>query len=251
VYLLHSLAEVFSQVRDPRQSQGKRHPLSGMLALVFLGLLARIREMAVLQRWAAAHWDQLREPLGFDRDTPPHATTISRTLARCQVQEFEEAYLAWLKTMLPAEPFMAAVDAKTSCQGLDVDGEPVQLVTVLIHKLKIIIAQWSVRGEKTNESCVLKNHLAELREQFPLLLGLTGDAIYATRPLAQAMTDENCEYLVQIKGNQGDIREATELCLGDAHERKPAAETSKKRGLVRIGGDCGWISIMPSLCGSS
>lgn len=251
MYLLHSLAQVFSQVRDRRQSQGKRHPLSGMLALVFLGLLARIREMAVLQRWAAAHWDQLREPLGFDRDTPPHATTLSRTLARCQVQEFEEAYLAWLKTMLPPEPFVAAVDAKTSCQGLDADGEPVQLVTVLIHKLKIVIAKWSVRGEKTNESCVLKNHLAELREHFPLLLGLTGDAIYATRPLAQALTDDNCEYLVQIKNNQGDIREAAEHCLGDAHERKPAAQTTKKRALVLIGGDCGWISIMPSMCGSS
>jgi hypothetical protein len=39
-----------------------------MLSLVFLGLLARIREMAVLERWARPHWDELREPLGFDRD---------------------------------------------------------------------------------------------------------------------------------------------------------------------------------------
>jgi len=52
-----------------------------MLALVFLGLLARIREMAVLQRWAETHWDQLQEPLGFERDKPPHATTISRAIA--------------------------------------------------------------------------------------------------------------------------------------------------------------------------
>jgi len=29
-----------------------------VLALVFLGLLARIREMAVLQRWAKTHWSQ-------------------------------------------------------------------------------------------------------------------------------------------------------------------------------------------------
>lgn len=98
---------------------------------------------------------------------------------------------------------------------------------------------------------MLKKHLAELREHFPLLLSLTADAIYATRPLAQAMTNENCEYLVQIKDNHGDIREAAEHCLGDVHERKPAAQTTKKRALVLIGGDCGWISIMPSMCGSS
>jgi len=78
---LESLAEVFAQISDPRQARGIRHPLQGMLALVFLGLLARIREMAVLQRWAKAHWAELKEPLGFDRDQPPHATTISRSLA--------------------------------------------------------------------------------------------------------------------------------------------------------------------------
>jgi DDE_Tnp_1-associated len=238
---LDSLAEVFSQVKDHRDPRGRRHPLPAILSLVFLGLLARIRELAVLQRWAEAHWDQLKEPLGFDRDKPPHATTISRAIAACQLVDFDQAYLAWLKDRLPDEPFIAAVDAKTSCQGLDADGEPVQLVTVLMHELKLVIAQWSVRGEKTNEPCVLKNHLAELKQQFPLLACLSGDAIYATRPLAEAELAENCDYLVQIKGNQHDVRDAVEHCLGDAHERPPAAMTAEKKGIASIGGGCGLI----------
>lgn len=238
---LESLAEVFSQVTDLRDPRGKRHPLSGMLALVFLGLLARIREMAVLQRWAETNWEQLREPLGFDRDEPPHATTISRSLAACQLSEFSKAFLTWLQQVLPDVPFDAAVDAKTSCQGLDADGEPLQLVTVLIHDLKVVIGQWSVRGEKTNESCVLKNHIAQLREQFPLLKLVTGDAIYATRPLAQALLDENCDYLVGIKGNQSDAREAIEHCFADACERPPAAQTIEKKGAASIAAGCGLI----------
>lgn len=121
----------FFENHHSRLPRGKRHPLPGMLTLVFLGLLARIREMAVLQRWAEAHWDQLREPLGFERDKPPHATTISRTLAGCSVAEFAQAFTIWTKK-LPEESFTVAVDAKTSCQGLDSDGEPVQLVTALV-----------------------------------------------------------------------------------------------------------------------
>ena len=238
---LESLAQVFSRIEDPRARRGVRHPLSGMLALVFLGLLGRIREMAVLERWARAHWDQLREPLGFDRDAPPVATTISRSIAGCSVGEFSRAFLEWLQPFLPDESFAVAVDAKTSCQGLDVDGQPVQLVNVLVHELKLVIGQWSVHGEKTNEPRVLMNHLAELREQFPLLRLITGDAIYATRPLAEALLDENCDYLVQIKANQKDLRDAAEHCLGDAYIRKPAAQTTEKRGIPSIAAGFGLI----------
>jgi hypothetical protein len=238
---LHSLAQVFSRITDPRHARGVRHPITGMLTLVFLGLLARIREMAVLQRWAAAHWDQLREPLGFNRDQPPHATTISRALAACSVAEFAEAFTLWIQQLLPNEPLVVAVDAKTSCQGLDADGEPVQLVTALVHDLKLIIAQWSVRGEKTNESCVLKNHIHELASRFPLLKLITGDAIYATRPLATALLDENCDYLLQIKKNQPDLYEAAVLCLGAAHERPAAAKTVEKKGTRSNAASCGSI----------
>lgn len=238
---LESLAEVFAQVPDPRQRRGVRHPLHGMLSLVFLGLLARIREMAVLQRWAQEHWDELREPLGFDRLQPPHATTISRTLAGCDLGKFSRAFLAWVKTVVPDEPLTVAVDAKTSCQGIDSDGQPVQLVTALVHKLKLVLGQWSVRGEKTNEPGVLKNHLAQLKADFPLLKLITGDAIYAQRPLAAALLDENCDYLLQIKGNQADIQEALQHCLGAAHEQKPAAHTAEKRGTLSNAAGCGLI----------
>ena len=227
---LQSLAEVFAQVPDPRRRRGVRHPIAGILTLVFLGLLARIREMAVLERWATVHWDQLREPLGFERDAPPVATTISRALAGCDLSHFATAFFTWIEQVVPQTPFTVAVDAKTSCQGLDSDGQPVQLVTVLVHELKLVLAQWSVRGEKTNEPMVLRNHLSELLTQFPCLSMLTGDAIYTQRPLAEALLAENCDYLLQIKANQGDLLDVAEQCLSAAHERPPAASTSEKKG---------------------
>ena len=239
---MESLVCVFAQVADPRNPRGVRHPLQSILALVFLGMLARIREMKVLQRWAKAHWEQLREPLGFERDAPPDATTFSRTLAKCDLASFASAFLAWTQQVLPPEEtLVAAVDAKTSCQGLDTDGDPVQLVTVLVHNLKVVLGQWSVRGEKTNESGVLKNHLAQLTRDFPLLKLITGDAIYANRPLAEVLLDEDCDYLLQIKGNQPDIQEALQVCLGDAHETRPAAQTVEKKGTLLNAAGCGLI----------
>lgn len=237
---LASLVEVFSQVRDFRCPRGKRHPLPALLSLVFLGLLARIREMAVLQRWAEAHWDELKEPLGFTRDERPHATTISRALAGCSLADFSQAFLQWVQGMLAADvPLVVAVDGKTSCQGLDPAGKPVHMLSVLVHGLKLVLGQWSVGDEKSNEPTVLRNHLSELFANFPMLRLVTGDALFAQRPLAEALLAQNCDYLVQIKGNQADTLDALKNCLGQATERRPAAETVEKRGTSSIAAGCG------------
>lgn len=237
---LASLAAVFSQVRDHRDPRGKRHPLPALLALVFLGLLARIREMAVLQRWAEAHWDELKEPLGFTRDKQPHATTFSRVLAGCSLGDFSQAFLGWVQSLLPADaPLTAAVDGKTSCQGLDPTGKPVHMLSVLVHDLKVVLGQWSVGDEKSNEPRVLRHHLSELFANFPLLRLISGDALFAQRPLAEALLAENCDYLVQLKGNQPDTLDAVRNCLGDVAECRPAAETVEKKGLPSIGAGCG------------
>lgn len=235
-----SLAAAFAQVPDPRDPRGVRHSIRSLLTLVFLGLLGRIREMAVLQRWAELHWEELRGVLESDRDHAPHATTISRALANCSLAEFTQAFARWLReSVLAGTPLEAAVDAKTACQGLDAQGRPVQILTVLVHRLKLVLAQWSVTGEKSNEPAVLKNHLAELLQDFPLLGMLTGDALYAQRPLVASLTDSSCDYLFQVKQNQPDVLDALQNCLGLAHERRPAAETAEKKGAALIDADFG------------
>jgi len=239
---LTSLAQVFTRVEDFRDPRGRRHPLPALLSLVFLGLLARIREMAVLQRWAETHWDQLKEPLGFTHPQRPHATTISRALASCSLADFSQAFVQWVRqTIPPNTPLTIAVDGKTSCQGLDAEGQPVQMLTAFVHQFKLVVGQWSVRGEKTNEPTALRRHLSELFESFPLLRLITGDAIFAQRPLVEALLEENCDYLLQIKANQGDTLEALRHCLGSAHEREPAAQTLEKKGPPSTAADCGSI----------
>jgi hypothetical protein len=242
---VQSLAAALAQVPDPRDPRGVRYPIQVLVTLVFLGMLARIREMVVVVRWAQMHWDQLGPALGSDRDQPPNATTISRALAGCSLADFWSAFAAWLRCVaLSDEPITVAVDGKTACQGLDEHGNPVQLLTVFVHQLKLVLGQWSVTGEKTNEPTVLKRHVAELLEAFPMLALLTGDALYAQRPLAEVLTASNCDYLLAIKANQPDVLDALVTCLGRADERPPAAETAEKRGICSIvaGSGSAWMT---------
>ena len=198
---------------------------------MFLGLLARINEMAVLIRWAKTHWEQLREPLGFTRPECPSATCISRSLANLSLAEFRQAFAEWIQPLLETENrfLTAAVDGKTCCQGLDEHGNPEVLLKVFLHDLKLAISQWQVG--KTNEPGCLKENLQELLHAYPLLNLLTGDAIFLQRPLLKVLQENGCDYLFRVKDNQPDTVEALDCCFNNDVVGPPAAETVEKKRL--------------------
>jgi hypothetical protein len=151
---LSGLNAVFSQLHDPRKKRGVRHPFQGVVTFVFLGSLGRITEMAVLVRWADAHWEDLQEPLGFSREKPPCDTTIFRTLAKLSLAEFRQAFSTWLPATLAdhGERWAAAIDGKTCRQGLDAEGSPVQMLNVFLHTVKVALDQRSmVYRQRQNE----------------------------------------------------------------------------------------------------
>jgi hypothetical protein len=246
---LTRLAGVFAGISDPRKARGVRHPFQGMVALVFLGLLARITEMAVLVRWATAHWDELQEPLGFTRELPPCDTTISRSLARLSLVEFREAFSGWLQSALAdcRTRWVAAVDGKTCRQGLDADGSPVQMLNVFLQQMKLALDEWSIGGDKTNEPGSLQLHLAELLAAYPALGLLTGDAIFAQRPLLELLKSHGCDYLFQVKANQPDLLDALKTCFAEASSKRPAYETTEKKGAVAIRAGFGSTWPTPSM----
>lgn len=238
-----TLLEAFSQLDDPRCRRGVRHPFSGIVVLMLLGMLARIREMEVLVRWASVHWDQLKGPLGFERVQPPCATTISRTLAQCRVAEFQAALTTWLQNCLAEQSTegVVAVDGKTAKQGIDDDGRPLHMLNAFVHDLQAVVGQWSTGAEKTNEPTLLRRHLQALLDNYPMLRLITGDAIFAQRPLVELICARQRDYLLQIEANQGDTLDALQHCFVNATERLPAAETMEKRGRFRKSVVCGSI----------
>src|SRR6516225_1353377 len=137
-----SLLDALAQVDDPRKRRGVRHPFTSILALAFLGLLCRQTDFACLQRWAADHWGTLRGALGFTRKKPPHATTISRTLARFSLEQFRAAFARWLVTLPQVTAVTVAVDGKTSKQGHDAQGDPIHMLNVFAHDVGLCLAQF-------------------------------------------------------------------------------------------------------------
>jgi DDE_Tnp_1-associated len=226
-----SLMAAMASVADPRHPRGVRHPFASILALTLLGLVCRINDFAGLQRWAARHWHLLRTPLGFVRRRPPHATTLSRTLAKFSLEEFQAAFSQWVQVVVSQQADLAvAVDGKTSKQGLDSQGDPIQMLNVFAQDVKACLGQWPLVGDKSTEPEVLKAHLSELFETYPALRLITGDALYAQRNLAELILASGHDYLFQIKANQPDILDAAQTCFAQAEARPPDAQTQEKKG---------------------
>lgn len=243
-----SLMAALSEVADPRQPRGVRHPFSGILALTLLGMICRIQGFAALSRWAASHWRLLKRPLGFKRGRPPHATTFSRTLAKFSLAEFQEAFSRWLGAILADQDLLCvAVDGKTCCQGFDAQGHPVQMLNVFVQEVKACLGQWPLSGDKLTEPEVLKAHLSELFERYPSLRLITGDALYAQRPLAELIFSSGHDYLFQIKGNQPDVLDAAQTCFAEVTDAEAAVKIVEKKGATRKLVFCGSTSLTPSM----
>ena len=124
------------------------------------------------------------------------------------------------------------MDGKWAKQSEDSHGNPLVMVNVLAHDLKLCLAQWPA-SEKRYEPGVLREQLGQLLERYPGLRLLTMDALYAERDLCQAIVSHGRDYLARIKGNQPESLAA--LADGFAVEElgEPEAETLEKSGCNR------------------
>ena len=115
------------------------------------------------------------------------------------------------------------------------------MLNVFAQTLKLHLASGEVHGDKTNEPGCLMKHLEELFEMFPCLRLLTGDAIFAQRPLLEALRKHGRDYLFQVKENQPKVLKKMKEVFKDAPKQEQELpnshsydrRVSKKRGLLR------------------
>ncbi len=186
----------------PQESQGSPSSPSGHMRLTLLGLVCGQTTMAYISLFARLHWPVLKEPLGFVRNHPPHATTISRTLAGVPYGELQGALNGWVAQVVADREMQASVDGKWAKQSEDAQGNPLVMVNVLAHDLRLCLAQWPA-SEKRYEPRVLREQLGPLFERYPGLGLLTMDALYAERDLCQAIVNHGRDYMC---GSRGIVR---------------------------------------------
>lgn len=176
-----SLWEVFAEVPDPRDSQGRRHPLPAVLTLAVVAMLSGARSLYAIAQFGRDRGKAFAQALGFTRDVPPCCATLHLLFKALDRKAFERAIRRWTASRVAAGWRSVSLDGKTlrGVQGHQVPG--VHLLAAYAHEAKTVLDQIPVNA-KTNEH---KTAL-ELLNLIPVEgKVVTGDAMFCQRDLSR------------------------------------------------------------------
>ena len=200
-----SLLELFdsAQLTDHRRPQGKRHPLSAILALMTVAMLLGIRSQQGAIEFGNARGRDFLRLLGFRKRFAPSKATFSRVLAMIDAVQFEALIRTWIIARVGLKRFEhIAIDGKTARGTNHGELPAVHLLAAYAPELDTTLAQMRVDA-KTNE------HKAalELLEIVPVKdKVITGDAMFTHRDICLKINKLGGEYLLPVKDNQATLK---------------------------------------------
>ena len=192
-------------VPDPRSPQGLRHKLPAILALACAALLCGVRGCQSIAQWGRDYPSEVMRTLGFTRKTPC-GSTLHDVFTRLDWEGFAAQIHAWaaaVMTALTPEDEAPALDAlaldgKTLRGSLKQEAEIAHMVSVVSHRLGLVLAQAGVScaGEEPKVVAELLRGV-DLRGRV-----VTVDALHTQREVAEQICEAGGDYLMTVKKNQ-------------------------------------------------
>ncbi len=203
-----SLLRCLQQVPDPRGAHGRRHSFSAMLATIVCAVLCGARGYEAIAQWIHAQDKSIWYLLGYFR-RPPTGGAYRYLMSKVDPEALEAVLRVWVRenTDLDGDQLDAlAIDGKTLCSTLAEHGRSIQLLSLFDNHTGCVLSQMQVPTD-TNEAKaalkILKSLVLEGRV-------VTGDAMFAQPEICRAIVDSGGDYLLVVKDNQKELKEAIE-----------------------------------------
>jgi len=230
---IESLLGKVREFPDPRSSFGKRHPFETVLCISVCAVICGCRTYRAIGDWSASLSKEELKRFGSERDRPPSEPTIRRLLQRVDADKFDNYMGKWLlEQKLLQTSALSALSASSAASetlasggmqglqglrnrnlqgcGIAIDGKTlrgshngsqkaIHLLSAVIHKEGVVIAQEEV-DEKTNEI----KHVRPLFENINIEGSVvTADALHTQKEIANYVVEEKkADYLFTVKDNQ-------------------------------------------------
>ena len=227
---LADVAEQFDQLCDPRCHINRRHPLSSVIAIAILAILAGCNGPTAIARWARVKQNFLERGLHLPHGVP-RKDVFRMVLTLLNPKVFQSCFADWLKALklsamenLEIDRPVLAIDGKTNRRSHDKANGlgALHAVSVWASELGLSLGQVAC-AEKSNEITAIPEVLRLVDIKGAII---TIDAMGTQKEIARQIVTGEADYVLALKGNQGTLHDAVvdaiDQHLDDDFARVPA-----------------------------
>ena len=199
--------ESFEDLADPRQRGKVLYPLDEVLLLVLLGVIAGCESWVEIARYGEKKLALLRRFRPFKDETPSH-DQLGDIFSVLDAEQFQLCFVAWVAGLTGLGPEIIAIDGKTLRRSFQDGGAkaPIHMVSAWSAKQNLVLGQVKV-AEKSNEITAIPKLLDMLVIKGAVV---TIDAMGCQREIAAKIIEQQADYVLALKGNQGALRDDVE-----------------------------------------
>jgi predicted transposase YbfD/YdcC len=198
----------FSPRKDPRSERNKLHALSDIVLLTLCAVISGADGWEAIEDFGREKREWLRQ-FAPVKNGVPSDDCIANVVARLSLKGFQECFRNWTQAVAKATGGeVIAVDGKTTRGSRDrkQSRQPLHMVSAWASTNRLVLGQ-EATAEKSNEITAIPK-LLELLELKGCLV--TIDAMGCPCTLAAQIVAQGGDYVLGLKGNQSNLREAVE-----------------------------------------
>jgi len=213
-----SLVEHFSSLEDPRIERNKCHALVDIIVLTVCAVASGANGWEAMEEFGKEKLDWLRQYVPLENGVPSH-DCIAYVLSRLSPNQFRECFMSWTQAVTEETGGeVIAIDGKTAKGSRDRQNNrnPLHMVSAWACHNRLVLGQ-EATDEKSNEITAIPKLLALLELKGCIV---TIDAMGCQRAIAEQIIDQEGDYVLGLKGNQGTLHEAVEdfFTIAESHQ---------------------------------
>ena len=239
----------FSKLPDPRQPRNQLYSLQDIVSTAILGTICACDDYCEISEWTEAHLDWLQS-LGVCLEGAPSHDTYERFFRQLDAGCFQHCFLHWTELLKDRLGKHIAIDGKTLCNSGSENENPIHLVSAFATENSLVIGQLKTKGKgKELEGIQRILEILDLKGAV-----VTIDAGGCHKIVAQQIVNAGGDYLLCVKGNQGNLCAELENFFTQAIDVEPnesgcsywkTEERGKNRIEKREVWACGAIGWLP------
>jgi predicted transposase YbfD/YdcC len=213
-----SLWSHLRKVTDFRMSRRRRHDLMDILAITICAVICGADDWVSIAAYGRSKLEWFKTFLRLPNGIPSH-DTFNRVFALLNPEHLRTAFRDWVKTLSELIPGdIIPIDGKTLRRTFDEAGKrgAIHMISAWAKSNGLVLAQAKVDG-KSNEITAIPKLLELIAIKGCIV---TIDAMGCQKAIAGQIVDQGGDYVLGLKGNQGNLREDVELFFLDAEKSK-------------------------------